>query len=132
VLTCPALRVTRGGRRARSNTSWNSGFGIAAEEIKGLKMNTPNYMNEASWRGQMLVGQIGVRQSISELGFLVAGLFLAYLLSEFWSGLAIVVAAAMCGGAIYAVWRESRSFVRLNETLQADAEVQSPVEHTVR
>jgi len=80
-------------------------------------MNTPDYSNEASWRGQMLAGQIGVRQSISELGFLIAGLFLAYLLSDYWPGLAIVVAAAMCTGAIYAVWRESRQYVKLSEGL---------------
>ncbi len=87
-------------------------------------MKTPNYTNEATWRGQMLAGQIGVRQSISELGFLVAGLFLAYLLSEFWAGLAIIVAAAMCGGAIYAVWREGRSHTRVTESLAAEAEME--------
>ena len=67
----------------------------------------------------MLAGQIGVRQSISELGFLIAGLFLAYLLSEYWPGLAIVVAAAMCAGAIFAVWRESRSYMKLSESARA-------------
>jgi hypothetical protein len=87
-------------------------------------MNTPNYRNEATWRGQMLAGQIGVRQSISELGFLIAGLFLAYLLSEFWAGLAIIVAAAMCGGAIFAVWRESRSHLRVTESLAAETEME--------
>jgi hypothetical protein len=89
-------------------------------------MNTSAYTNEATWRGQMLAGQIGVRQSISELGFLIAGLFLAYLLSEFWPGLAIVVAAAMCAGAIFAVWRESRSHIRLTEALEANALVDQP------
>ena len=85
-------------------------------------MNTPDYTNEASWRGQMLAGQMGVRQSISELGFLIAGLFLAYLLSEYWPGLAIVVAAAMCGGAIYrrlargAGWRRSSAETLMQET----------------
>ena len=77
-------------------------------------METQDFRDEASWRAKMLAGQIGVRQSISELGFLVAGLFLAYLLSEFWPGLGIVVAAAMCIGAIYAVWRESRAAARLS------------------
>ena len=82
-------------------------------------MDTQNYRNEASWRAQMLAGQIGVRQSISELGFLVAGLFLAYLLSEFWPGLGVVVAAAMCIGAIYAVWRESRAAARITGDVPA-------------
>ncbi len=85
-------------------------------------MDASDYSNERSWRGQMLVGQIGVKQSISELGFLIAGLFLAYLLSAFWPGLAIVVAAAMCGGAIYATWREARNYVRLTEMLAREAE----------
>jgi hypothetical protein len=76
-------------------------------------MNIPNYRNELAWRGEMLLGQMSVRQSISELGFLIAGLFLAYLLSSYWPGLSIVVAATMCGGAIYAVWRESRAQTRL-------------------
>ena len=76
-------------------------------------MNAQDHRNEASWRTQMLAGQIGVRQSVSELGFLVAGLCLAYLLSDYWPGLGIVVAAAMCTGAIYAVWRESRAAARL-------------------
>jgi Flp pilus assembly protein TadB len=78
-------------------------------------MDTQTNRNEAAWRAQMLAGQSGVRQSISELGFLVSGLFLAYLLSEYWPGLAIVVAAAMCAGAIFAVWRESRVGARLSE-----------------
>jgi hypothetical protein len=73
------------------------------------------YTNEAAWRAQMLAGQAGMRQSISELGFLVSGLFLAYLLSEFWPGLAIVVAAAMCAGSIFSVWRESRTGARFSE-----------------
>ena len=87
-----------------------------------MEIETPNFENEASWRGQMLAGQIGVRQSISELGFLIAGLFLAYLLSEYWPGLAIVVAAAMCGGAIYTVWREARSHLQLSEALLRNSE----------
>lgn len=78
--------------------------------------------SEAAWRGEMLAGQIGVRQSISELGFLVAGLILAYLLSDFWPGLAIVVAAAMCTGAIYAVWREMRAAARIQRTFGQQAE----------
>jgi hypothetical protein len=73
------------------------------------------YTSEAAWRAQMLASQAGVRQSISELGFLVSGLFLAYLLSAFWPGLAIVVAAAMCAGSIFAVWRESRAGARFTE-----------------
>ena len=71
--------------------------------------------NEKAWRAEMLAGQIGVRQSISELGFLVSGLILAYLLSDFWPGLAIVVAAAMCTGAIFAVWREARAGARVQQ-----------------
>lgn len=72
-----------------------------------------DHSKEAAWRAEMLAGQIGVRQSISELGFLVSGLILAYLLSEFWPGLAIVVAAAMCAGAIFAVWRETKAGERV-------------------
>lgn len=82
-------------------------------------MDTQGYRNEASWRAQMLAGQIAMRQSISELGFMISGLFLAYLLSDFWPGLAIVVAAAMCAGAIYAVWRESRAGARLSEDMES-------------
>jgi len=78
------------------------------------------YQNETSWRGRMLAGQIGVRQSIGELGFLIAGLFLAYLLSDFYPGAAVVVAAAMCGGAIYTVWREARAGARLSEELDSE------------
>ncbi len=89
-------------------------------------MDARDYSNEASWRGQMLAGQIGVRQSISELGFLIAGLFLAYLLSDYWPGLAIVVAAAMCAGAIFAVWRESRIYTKLSEALEE--KIESPVD----
>lgn len=86
-------------------------------------MNSQDYHSEAAWRAQMLAGQIGVRQSISELGFLVAGLFLAYLLSDFFPGLSIIVAAAMCVGAIYAVWRESRAGARLTgDSSSAEAE----------
>lgn len=88
-------------------------------------MDTQDYRNEVSWRAQMLAGQIATRQSISELGFMIAGLFLAYLLSDFWPGLAIVVAAAMCAGAIYAVWRESRAGARLTDDL-ASMEVEQP------
>lgn len=76
-------------------------------------MDAQNYRSEAAWRAQMLAGQAAVRQSISELGFLVSGLFLAFLLSDFWPGLAIVVAAAMCAGSIFAVWRETRTGARL-------------------
>lgn len=72
-------------------------------------------MDETAWRAQMLASQAGIRQSISELGFLISGLFLAYLLSDFWAGLAIVVAAAMSAGAIFAVWRESRIGARFHE-----------------
>ncbi len=89
-------------------------------------MSTPDFTNEASWRGQMLAGQVGVRQSISELGFLIAGLFLAYLLSEYWPGLAIVVAAAMCAGAIFAVWREARVGVKLSEALSSETKMDEP------
>lgn len=74
-----------------------------------------DFHNEAAWRAQMLAGQAAVRQSISELGFLIAGLFLAYLLSDFWPGLAVVVAAAMCSGSIYAVWREARAGAQIHE-----------------
>jgi hypothetical protein len=89
----------------------------------GLDMNTPNYRSEAIWRGEMLAGQMSMRQSVRELGFLISGLFLAYLLSEYWAGLAIVVAAAMCGGAIVAVWRESRAQHHLMEMMRDDAEL---------
>ncbi len=85
-------------------------------------MDAPDLSNEASWRGQMLAGQIAVKQSISELGFLISGLFLAYLLSAYWPGLAIVVAAAMCGGAIYAVWREARNQLKFTESLSQKSE----------
>lgn len=85
------------------------------------RFEIPDYSNEASWRGQMLAAQISVKQSISELGFLIAGLFLAYLLSAYWPGLAIVVAAAMCAGAIYAVWREARSYVKIHEMLSDES-----------
>jgi hypothetical protein len=89
----------------------------------GLDMNTPNYKSEAAWRGEMLAAQMSMRQSVRELGFLISGLFLAYLLSEYWAGLAIVVAAAMCGGAIVATWRESKAQSRLVEMMTADAEL---------
>lgn len=82
-------------------------------------MDTQDFHDEASWRAQMLAGQTGVRQSVSELGFLISGLFLAYLLSDFFPGLSIIVAAAMCMGAIYAVWRESRASARLTEEMSA-------------
>jgi hypothetical protein len=78
-------------------------------------MDGQNYRNEAAWRAQMLASQAGIRQSVSELGFVISGLFLAYLLSAFWPGLSIVVAAAMCGGSIFAVWRESRASARIFE-----------------
>ena len=80
-------------------------------------MDGQNYRDEAVWRAQMLAGQAGVRQSINELGFLISGLFLAFLLSAYWPGLAIVVAAAMCGGSIFAVWRESRISAKMVEEI---------------
>jgi hypothetical protein len=88
-------------------------------------MDTQDYRNEVSWRAQMLASQVATRQSIGELGFMISGLFLAYVLSDFWPGLAIVVAAAMCAGAIYAVWRESRAGARLTDEL-AEMEVEQP------
>lgn len=68
----------------------------------------------------MLAGQITVRQSVAELGFLIAGLALALLLSEYWPALAIVVAAALSTGAMLAVWRESQAAVRLHKQPEAD------------
>jgi hypothetical protein len=68
----------------------------------------------------MLVGQVGVRQSISELGFLIGGLFLAHLLSRYFPGLPVVVAAAMCTGAMYAVWRDSRVRSKLERAMDGD------------
>ena len=88
-------------------------------------MDAQTYRNEAAWRAQMLSGQAGVRQSISELGFMISGLFLAFLLSDFWPGLAIVVAAAMCAGSIFAVWRESRTSARLSDEF-APTEAEQP------
>jgi hypothetical protein len=73
------------------------------------------YRNDAAWRMQMLAGQAGVRQSISELGFLISGLYLAHLLSAFFPGVGIVVAAAMCVGAIHSVWRENRFAARISD-----------------
>jgi hypothetical protein len=78
-------------------------------------MDMQDYRNDAAWRVQMLAGQAGVRQSISELGFLISGLYLAHLLSAFFPGVGILVAAAMCVGAIHSVWRESRTGARLVE-----------------
>jgi hypothetical protein len=87
-----------------------------------------DYRSEAAWRAEMLAGQMKVRQSVSELGFLISGLFLAYLLSDFFPGAAIVVAAAMCVGAIYAVWRESQAISRMAGTPAPAGESASPVE----
>jgi len=83
-------------------------------------MENQNYRNEATWRAEMLAGQMRVKQSVSELGFLIAGLFLAFLLSDFFPGAAIVVAAAMCVGAAYAVWRESQAIARAGEPASAE------------
>ena len=87
-------------------------------------MSVHVYEDEPSWRGRMLAGQIGVRQSIGELGFLIAGLFLAYLLSDFMPTLAIVVAAFMCAGAMYTIWREARAGQRLNDELDENEALQ--------
>ena len=76
-------------------------------------MDMQDYRNDVTWRVQMLAGQAGVRQSISELGFLISGLYLAHLLSPYFPGVGILVAAAMCVGAIHSVWRENRLVTRL-------------------
>jgi hypothetical protein len=89
-----------------------------------LDMSGYDFSDERSWRAQMLAAQVDVKKAIGELGFLVAGLFLSYLLSEYRPGLAIVVAAAMCGGAIYAVWRDTRLHVQLTEMIAAEAKAQ--------
>jgi len=75
----------------------------------GLDMDTSYYMSESTWRAEMLAAQTSTRQAIRELAFLIAALFLAYSLSAYWSGLAVVVSAVMCAGAIFAIWRENRS-----------------------
>jgi len=75
----------------------------------GLDMDTSYYMSESTWRAEMLAAQVSTRQAIRELAFLIAALFLAFALSAYWSGLAVVVGAVMCAGAIFAIWRENRS-----------------------
>ncbi len=90
-------------------------------------MENQDYRSEAAWRAEMLTGQMKMRQSVSELGFLISGLFLAFLLSDFFPGAAIVVAAAMCAGAIYAVWREGQAIARMTGS-PASAEEQASAE----
>ncbi len=80
--------------------------------------------NETAWRAQMLAGQAAMRQSINELAFVVSGLFLAYLMSDYLPGAALVVGAAMCGGAIYGVWRENRISQRFLHELAPKVEAE--------
>ena len=70
----------------------------------------------------MLASQLALRKSFSELGFLIASLFLAYLLSEFWPGLAIVVAAAFCVGAMYSAHIDKRAEAKIRSELRSDRE----------
>jgi hypothetical protein len=85
----------------------------------GLDMDKSHYMSESTWRAEMLAAQISMRQAIRELAFLIAALFLAFALSAYWSGLAVVVGAVMCAGAIFAIWRENRSEVAAMESMVA-------------
>jgi hypothetical protein len=72
-------------------------------------MNAPYYMSEATWRTEMLAAQAGTKQAVRELSFLISALALAFGLSEYFAGLAPVVAAFLCAGCIYTLWRENRS-----------------------
>ena len=86
-------------------------------------MNAPYYLSEAAWRSEMLVAQAATRQAVRELGFLIAALFLAYTLSAYWPGLAVVIGAIMCAGSIYAIWSDNRAQSRFADMATAAPEL---------
>jgi hypothetical protein len=94
-----------------------------SQRCRTLARQSASGTNQAVWRAEMLAGQVRMRQSISELGFLIAGLFLAFLLSEYLPTVSIVVAAAMSAGAMCAVWRDSREMARLKKAMDDEERV---------